>query len=1236
MPTNILPFGTSTNSPTIDLVPIKAFGCTVIDFNVSADWSSQAGSLSFRIIEDDANGDRLTIPVLGSPHLFELKNSAGDVLFQHIGLVESFSRSSNNTSKTYSVGFTSPLTILDSTQVILDGFVGLGGSQEGSSNFSGMANYDFGSRNSVINVADSPGIDHWFNVSNLINVFGILENDDTTYRVPFDNSGTLYSDFGYSSNSQDGIPLIKLMWGLHMGINHLPNVSISQKQRTHGGNLLFGRHNYNVNLDPQGIPYYYHFDALGFYNQVSGILGPQYRIAGQHKTLREIISNVCDEANLEYFSYIDIYTDPTIGLPTLQESDPNWTVAANGSWPLASGKFTAGGNYGGTIRIKTISKNAFFNANRPFSNIAYNLIGLEVPDLKDEYWTAGSATGIHPGKRPVNDTTYGVPPTGNTYYSDPLDSKGLIGANYGFTNVGTQSIASGGRFPVATELWDSGKLSLLKLKSSDISIKMNDLTTMKVITGGYQTRMVTVPRNLLRHYWGDIILPNISDPREVANVETDAFGLNETSTRKIPVVTPLLDPRDVDDYILIDMHSAFGNLSVAGVLKNGVYAASMLEVRCAMRSESSWKAFIETYKYEKLRRLKKHFYPNCVSPKGKDSDDAETLEKATEKVNASGGLGYVGVSEMLSLGNQFALHSTKSSVFLESTSSSGDPIACLSGSGFQPGVLNYFPIFSGCVDGVPIYTSGSGTGCDIHISCALAEMNIRKYILPVVYEKVKDIGETHYGKSWYAPVPYMKTIEDVEGHNLVGNFKRSWELCDSAYIEPSTYYSREVPQSNLFVTDGKVSAFVNYDHNFISTAGSGRFDASYAVDVTSLMNGQVGKVFNFSEYSIDQLCVTRYANNSIIHAAPSNLESHYSFLPYAYDRIYERALLPYSDIVTGTRRHLKRTKSSNLAPALVGQAGFTQSTSESRAVNKSHGPCDPPVCAGTPGIPAGAKTTYSTIIGIPSFTHPDWLSETVSDLQALDYKDNGRLCFPFVKFTTSRVFLPVPKPGFQAGKGMGSIPSADAFRTMIGAEKNRRATSDNCVGSALGNQTRQFQITSDALVNVIAPFQVCVAPASFHYPQVSKRHVYGPWITNISYVSFRGKIEYEQDDSLVPENFLIPINFGQFGSFSVSQTSGLTGLNLAAQGRANAIDSFALFAVEEGSIATTEAPLIKRIGDGLNGVQQITDIKVNVSNDRIETTYSFKTISPRFNKNNRDLEKNLTKISNSIKKLKLK
>ena len=55
----------------------------------------------------------------------------------------------------------------------------------------------------------------------------------------------------------------------------------------------------------------------------------------------------------------------------------------------------------------------------------------------------------------------------------------------------------------------------------------------------------------------------------------------------------------------------------------------------------------------------------------------------------------------------------------------------------------------------------------------------------------------------------------------------------------------------------------------------------------------------------------------------------------------------------------------------------------------------------------------------------------------------------------------------------------------------------------------------------------------------------------------------------------------------------------------------------------------------MTGKQNVSDVKVSVTNAAISTTYSFKTISPRLQRNNKDVEKRLTKISNAVKKLKL-
>lgn len=1311
---NILPFGTSTDGASIDIVPLKLFGCTVIDFNVSADWSSQGGSLSCRLIEDEASNDRLQMPVLGSPVCVEARDSNNAVRFQYIGIVDSFSRNAN-TSKTYSVTLSSPLKILESTQVILDGYVGGGWSVEGSYNLNGMQGIDFGHNNSLIDVTPTPGPYHWWNVSNLINVFGILENDHPQYRVPqeFENDwrnnvSLNYGGYGFSGRSQDGIPLIKLMWALHVGINHLPKINANAKVKTHGGNLLFGRHNYNL-LESffEATPFYYHFDAIHFYNQIVGILGPQYRVNGQHESIRDLIAKLCDEANLEFYTYIDIYSDKSfipggsfIGDPTLQEEDPyilkpaemNWDASAVNMGALDRRKFTHGGNYGGTIRVATINKNIATNPYRPFSNIAYNVIGLEVPDIKEKYWQDptyyNNGTGIHPGVRPIDNYEYGLMGNGGPF-SNPLDGSGIkdrfgFGDVYqGFKNVGTDTLSNmnSGTFPVATGdpdedgsglfLWNSVELSRDRLKNSDISLKLNDVTSMKVVTGGYQSRMVHVPGNMLRHYWGDILVPEATDPQSL-NTPTNSLGyLTAESSQKVPVVTPLLDPRDVDDYILIDMKSAFGRFNCHGVLRDGVYAASMLEVRCAMRSVQSWKAFFETYKYQKLRNLVDCFYPNCTQPTGYNKAE---LEKSTETINNCGGAGYVGASHYLGLGNMFSLSHQSNVDTLNMTKDSGNNL-------LHP-------------------PSGSGSGQSglgiFSLPCALAVANVKQYILPAIFEKVKEIGETHYGKSWYAPVPYAQTIQDLDGSHIVGNFKRSWELTDAAYTEPSLYYAREIPQSNHFISDGKISAHVNYDHNFIIEGGP--YDTNYAEDLTGLV-GQPTKVFNFSEYSLGDLCVTRYGDINVVHAAPQSISNAYNFLPFEYEIVYNRAILPFSDIVTGRRKRFINTVATGLAPSgqgqsvallqLIGAFGnlvyqlaspppssqvlwndlkngnwwqlasgiqgpvfqFLRNSTSS-VVMALGGTGNKPLCPDqNPNqIPNSGFFNYDLINGIPALTQADWLYNVVPALQSFNFSDNGRFSLPFVKFQTARVFLPVPAPGQQTNNGFTEMPTMDGYNVFTGSTaRSRQGQTDPDGPCPKGNPVpiarRQHMITDDHLVSVLQPFQPCVCPRSFNYPQISTRYMYGPWMTSLDHIVYRGKIEYEQDESLVPENFIIPLNFGPYGGYGINQTSGLTGMNLAGQGRANAIDNFGLFAVEEGTITIPGPPRIVRIGDALSltrngqsvqGIPNVTDIRISVGVDALETTYTFKTIAQKFGRNSRDLEKKLTKISNDIKRLKLK
>lgn len=1197
---NILPFGTSADAGTVDgensnsLNVIKAFGCTVVTFNVSADWGGQGGQLDLTLIEDDSDGDRLSIPVIGSPFIFEVTENDSDgntsVIFEYVGVVSSFSRSASTSTKTYSATIASPLKVLDATKVIMNGYTGLGGSLEGDTSFTSFGNIDFGSRNADIEVMDddiSNYASHWFNVSNLVNVFGILENDHANYRVPFafDGDSNKFGDFGYSAVSADGIPLVKLMWALHMGINHMPKLTDIQRQQTHGGNLLYGRHNYDINGTFQGIPYFYDFDALGFYNQIKNILGPEYRVPGDIDSLNNIISQLCNEANFEYLIYIDIHKNEGFGDLTLREDDPNWNETSNCSWKgLDERKFTDGGKYGGTIRVQTINKNSFFNPRRPFSNISYNLLGLEVPDLIQSKFSEADA--VHPGKRP-GQPEYGLA-NNNDVYMDPLDSEGLDGSSNGFTEVGTQSLANGGSLPTTTGLFDNAQMSNLKITNSSLSLTEADTVTMKVVTGGYQSRIVSVPRSLIKHYWGDIqLIGSATDPRTTNDTATDQYGLNETSVRKIPVVTQLLDPRDVDDFIFIDMQSIFGNTTIGGVLQNGVYAASVYEIRCAMKSLNTWKSFFQNSKLDKFVNLKEFYFPDCE----KETARAKKRVASTFK-NAAGGAGYGTAAGKKGSLNPHGKSNSSTTTSKQGSDCSGIPIDVMfaSGSGLS-GIFN-----------------------SLTNACFYADNIIKTKIFPKIHEKVKAIGDTHYGKSWYVPVPYLKTKFDLNGENLVGDFTRSWNIESSAYVEPSLYYNGEIPQTNEFIQDGKVSPFVNYDNDFVYSDPNKFFDDTYVSDLTSPIDGVGTQVFNFSEYQMDQLATTKYGDRTITHAAPQNVADKYSFLPYAYESFYNREIIPYTDIFNGTIK----TYGTMINDFIVGAIeDIHQQRSTSATPKLRRNPQAGDLSSGG----AGAFITY---------TRGDVFT-ALNNIKSLEYPDNGEFCFPFVKVETNRVFMPVLKNSANFGLGQ-STAGLKAFNNWLSPCNASGAASGTGLSDFFSNIT---SIGDPMLLTRLNPFPVCVCPRSINYAQRSTRYMYGPWITNISEIAYRGNIEYEQDDSLVPENFLIPLSFGEFGDFQLNQISGLTGLNLAAQGRANAIDDFALFAQEQGSITIQAPPAVKRIGDSLYGVQQVSDVKVSVNNNSISTTYSFKTISPKFGKNNKDVEKRLTKISNAVKKMKL-
>jgi hypothetical protein len=174
-----------------------------------------------------------------------------------------------------------------------------------------------------------------------------------------------------------------------------------------------------------------------------------------------------------------------------------------------------------------------------------------------------------------------------------------------------------------------------------------------------------------------------------------------------------------------------------------------------------------------------------------------------------------------------------------------------------------------------------------------------------------------------------------------------------------------------------------------------------------------------------------------------------------------------------------------------------------------------------------------------------------------------------------------------------------------------------------------------------------VSPRSIGIPQQSNRYVYGPWITNFSETIYCGKFDYEQNEELVPENFLIPI-YGTINtnwqvvdqdgnvqrvveSVKGTSLSGFAGMNLAGQAIANSIDDFSLFAQEEGNLTLKGLPIITKVGQVLLNGPRITDISISFNGSDVQTTYNFRTLTPRVGKTSKELLKQLRKISNTIR-----
>jgi hypothetical protein len=1193
---SIAPFGSGNTSD----VPVQKFmGATVSKFNCSADFASQPGSCSIDLVVDDTQGDVFAPGVIGSPYYFKIVDINGDTIFGFNGVLESISRESSPENKLYKVTLLSPLKILEAVTLIIDGYTGYGSALEGlpryfsddgyyqiedsdkqpgylpdgvsmtpTVSYFETAQFSFATNNANLSFTGM-----WNRSYNLINVFAAYENEwvdgdgNSLAVVPF-------AGFGASSVTS-GMRVDKIAYAIDEIVNRTEATS---PRRYIGGNLMYGANTYNICGTASGYvppyPFFYGFDIIGFVSSVLNYLPEDFVIPGPSISIAEFIAIICDTINADFI---------------VELNDSSYK---NGAFAASMSQTYPNSVFGGIISILLIPKNQYVTCSKPFSQFTYDLLNLEKPDTGD-YASSGN---VNPG----------IPPTDDGRFINPLDLD--------YVRRGTEgSVPYGGRFPVTptpTEILNSITNRPVNLS---VSLKSTNPTVGKMVVGGYQTRMNIVPRDYIYQYWGEITLVTASG---------DACGVTRNSQKSIPVITQTLPPNDVWDWIAIDIQHIVSSNTATGAFYDGIYFASMLEVRAAMSSYEAWVQFMESVKSHKWEIL--------------NGGAVDTIVGRSTPQYVSTILKY---QAFVGLGN-----TTNAQSSFERPS----------------------------VDG----------------------------ILNKIWQKVKDIGDTHYGKSWVAPIPVFQTKMTQSGESLVGNFVRSWDVSDSAYVEPYAYGQMEAPKDSAFIQDGRLKAFANFEHSF--TAG-GDDDVAYGL-LTGSLTGFASGVkykFDFSEHSssttfdLDPSATGNCPTIGLAHVQPS-IDEKYIFVPSQYFDYYNRGHCPFIDTVdtSGAVGQLMPYGSFYLYTYSYNNKSITRGASSSipnNAINdsnsknfatsgdivgsmtkfKSNGFFGYPSSYDTYGLFTTVYTPSSSLFNHDAYSSGYYIQEIqssndfgiVSVQNAIEpatgiytahfsfhysgtalkdilggivsnpANDTGS-GLPFIKFTTDPVYYP---SSFQT-EGINPIDGSyvDHMAEMMRAERFFALDNGHADIASFGET---FGGGSSS--------RAAVSPRSIGIPQRSNRYVYGPWMTNSSETIYCGKMEYEQNEELVPENFMIPV-YGTIStnwqvvdtegnvtrsidSVNGTSLSGFAGMNLAGQAIANSIDDFSLFAQEEGNLTLNGLPIITRVGQTLSNGPRITDISISFDNSQVQTTYNFRTLSPRAGKNSKELLKQLRKISNTIR-----
>lgn len=311
-------------------------------------------------------------------------------------------------------------------------------------------------------------------------------------------------------------------------------------------------------------------------------------------------------------------------------------------------------------------------------------------------------------------------------------------------------------------------------------------------------------------------------------------GVTDVSTRSVPVVTPLLKIDDIEDFIFIDTQSIFGDTSVSEFVYKGIYTASMLEIRCAMNDFATWMAYMVLFKPAKVAAIE-----NSLG-----SGIRRTLDMLYDE---NGNLTHLGNS----VKNHFTAH----------------------------------PLLWNDTSKRRINASKSTTLADLVNSDYSA-------LITNLHAQIKAIGDEHYGKSWLVTMPAFTTKYDESAEAVVGNYTRSWDISNSAYIDPPAYTTYEAPQSAMFNENGRVRPYINYEANTtIATL------TDMGITISGL---NPFRSFDFREYIQEEFAYSQVGagGDFVYHFKPESIYDKYIFLSSAYFSNYDRALFrPYGTTI---------------------------------------------------------------------------------------------------------------------------------------------------------------------------------------------------------------------------------------------------------------------------------------------------------------------------------------------------